>query len=85
MIEDWLERLEGEQEFRKYHLARFERRASNPWEFDDGSGPLNACLAAMVAASRAGILPADLRRERKLLTASFNAYERGLRRRLLHR
>jgi hypothetical protein len=85
MIEDWLERLEGEQKFRGHHLARFERGASTPWVFDDGLGPLNACVAAMVAASRSGILPADLGCERKLLTASFKAYERGLRRRILHR
>ena len=84
MIEDWLERFEREQEFRRHHLARFERGAPNPWVFDDGSGPLNACVAAIVTASRAGILPADLSRERTLLTSRFEAYEMGLRRRLLH-
>lgn len=51
--------------------------------FDDGSGCLRACVTAMVDASRVGILPADLNRERKLLTTRFNAYASGLRRRLL--
>jgi hypothetical protein len=83
LLDDWLNRLENEQAFRHLHLQRFERGAADPWSFDDGCGSLGACTAAMVNASRAGILPVDLRRERKLLTARFNVYASGLRRRLL--
>lgn len=83
MFDDWQERLATEQGFRRLHLERFTRGASDPWVFDDGSGPLEACAAAMVAASRAGILPADLRRERKSLSAAIGDYSNGLRRRLL--
>jgi hypothetical protein len=35
----------------------------------------------MLSTSRAGILPADLDAERKLLTAAIHAYAAGLRRR----
>jgi hypothetical protein len=83
MIDDWLLRTKREQEFRHHHLARFERGASDSSVFDDGAGLPAACLAAMVAASRAGILPADLSRERTLLITSLNAYQTGLNRRLL--
>jgi hypothetical protein len=85
MVDDWLERLRVEQEYRRFHLGRFERGAADARVFDDGSGPLGACAAAMVSASRTGILPADLDRERKLLTAAIHAYAAGLRRRLLRR
>lgn len=84
LIDDWLRRLAAEQQYRQYHLERFERGTENPWVFDDGSGPLGACAAAMLAASRAGILPADLSQERKRLTARISDYTSGLRRRLLH-
>jgi hypothetical protein len=85
MVDDWLERLRAEQAYRRFHLGRFERGATDGRVFDDGSGPLGACAAAMVSASRAGILPADLDGERKLLTAALHAYVAGLRRRLLRR
>jgi len=85
MVDDWLERLRAEQAYRQFHLRRFERGAVDDRVFDDGSGPLGACAAAMVSASRAGILPADLDGERKLLTAAIHAYAAGLRRRLLRR
>jgi hypothetical protein len=51
--------------------------------FDDGSGPIEACAAAMVAASRAGLLPADLSLEKNTLSAKIDNYADGLRRRLL--
>jgi hypothetical protein len=85
MVDDWLERLRAEQAYRQFHLRRFERGAVDDRVFDDGSGPLGACAAAMVSASRAGILPADLDGERKPLTAAIHAYAAGLRRRLLRR
>jgi hypothetical protein len=85
MIDGWLERIEVEQNYRRFHLARFERGTVDPWIFEDGSGPLGACASAMLATSRAGILPADLSVERKLLTSSLNEYANGLRRRLLRR
>jgi hypothetical protein len=85
MVDDWLERLRAEQAYRQFHLGRFERGAADSRVFDDGSGPLGACTAAMVSASRVGILPADLDAERKLLTAAIHAYAAGLRRRLLRR
>lgn len=85
MIDDWLARLSAEQGYRQFHLGRFERGAVDDRMFEDGSGPLGAGVAAMVSASRAGILPGDLDTERKLLTAAINAYAAGLRRRLLRR
>jgi hypothetical protein len=85
MVDDWLERFRAEQAYRQFHLVRFERGAADGRVFDDGSGSLGACAAAMVSASRAGILPADLDTERKLLTAAIHAYAAGLRRRLLRR
>lgn len=85
MFDDWQERLATEQGYRRLHMDRFTRGASDPSVFDDGSGPLDACAAAMVAASRAGILPADLVLERKSLVAAIVAYAAGLRRRLLSR
>lgn len=85
MVDDWLERLRVEQEYRQFYLGRFERGAVDTRVFDNGSGPLSGCAAAMVSASRAGILPADLDGERKLLTAAVHAYATGLRRRLLRR
>jgi hypothetical protein len=83
MIDDWLLRIEREQEYRRHHLVRFESGASDSSVFDDGSGLPGACLAAIIAASRVGILPADINRERALLTTSLNVYQAGLRRRLL--
>lgn len=83
MFDDWQERLDAEQGFRRLHLERFRRGATDPWAFDDGSGPLEACAAAMVAASRAGLLPADVSSERKTLSARIADYAAGLRRRLL--
>lgn len=83
MIDDWLRRLAAEQKYRHFHLERFERGTANPWVFDDGSGPLGACVAAMLAAPRVGILPGDLSQERKQLTARIDDYTGGLRRRLL--
>jgi hypothetical protein len=83
MIDDWLNRLADEQDFRRLHLQRYERGAADPWSFDDESGPLGACAVAMVDASRAGTVPVDLSREHKLLTARVEAYCTGLRRRLL--
>ncbi|WP_189041735.1 hypothetical protein [Aliidongia dinghuensis] len=85
MIDDWQERFAADQSFRRLHLERFERGAADPWVFDDGSGPLEACAAAIVAASRARILPADLGPEGKSLMARIAAYANGLRRRLLSR
>ncbi len=85
MVDDWLERLRVEQEYRQFHLRRFERGAVDAGVFDGGSGPLDACATAMLSTSRAGILPADLDVERKLLTAAIHAYAAGLRRRLLRR
>jgi hypothetical protein len=83
MFDDWQERLDAEQGFRRLHLERFRRAATDPWAFDDGSGPLGACAAAMVAASRAGLLPADVSIERETLSARIADYAAGLRRRLL--
>jgi hypothetical protein len=85
MIDDWLDRIEAEQNYRRFHLVRFERGIADPWIFEDGSGPLGACASAMLATSRAGILPGDLSVERKLLASSLNEYVNGLRRRLLRR
>jgi hypothetical protein len=85
MVEDWLNRVAAEQRHRQFHLDRFERGATNPWVFEDGSGPLDTCAAAMVAASRAGIFPADLIPERRLLIGRIGDYTAGLRRRLLRR
>jgi len=83
VVDDWLKRLRAEQAYRQFHRGRFERGADDDRAFDDGSGPLGACAAAMVSASRSGILPADLDIERKLLTSAISAYAGGLRRRLL--
>jgi hypothetical protein len=83
LFDDWQERLAAEQSFRRLHLDRFTRGSSDSAVFDDGKGPLDACAAAMVAASRAGILPADLSREKRSLTAGVARYAEGLRRRLL--
>ena len=83
VFDDWQERLATEQGFRQLHLNRFTRGGSDMAVFDDGKGPLDACAAAMVAASRAGILPADLSREKKSLTAAVTGYAAGLGRRLL--
>jgi hypothetical protein len=85
MIDDWLERLCTEQAYRQFHLERFERGAADGCAFDDGSGPLGTGAAAMLSTSRAGILPADLDAERKLLTTAIHVYAAGLRRRLLRR
>jgi len=84
-IDDWLDRLAAEQSFRRLHLERFAKGVEDPWRFDEGSGPLDGCAAAMVAASRAGLLPADLVPEKKSLTAAVTDYASGLRRRLLAR
>lgn len=56
--------------------------------FDPGAlggepGALGTAGTAMLAASRAGILPSDLPSERKALVAAAEAYGRGLRRRVL--
>lgn len=83
IFDDWQERLASEQNFRRLHLDRFTRGSSDVAVFDDGKGPLDACAGAMVAASRAGILPADLSREKKSLIAAVAGYANGLRRRLL--
>lgn len=39
MIDDWLSRIEREQEYRRHHLARFERGAADPSIFGRRSGP----------------------------------------------
>jgi hypothetical protein len=78
-----LSRLHTEQEFRKFHRARFERGITDPSAFDGGTEPLDACVGAMISSSRVGIVPCDLEPERKLLTAAINDYAIGLRRRLL--
>ena len=83
LFDDWQERLSTEQEFRRLHLRRFNRGAADPQAFDDGSGPLSAPAAAMFAASSAGLLPADLSNEAKMLRATVVSYAAGLRRRLL--
>ena len=83
MIDDWLRRLATEQEFRRLHLRRFERCRDDASEFDDRSAPVNACAVAMLFASRAGILPADVAAERRTLVAAVGAFAAGLRRRLL--
>ena len=83
IFDNWQERLSTEQSFRRLHLDRFMRGSSDTAVFDDGKGPLDTCAAAMVAASRAGIFPADLSREKKSLTAAVAGYANGLRRRLL--
>lgn len=83
LFDDWLARLSAEQEFRRLHLHRFNRGAADPSAFDDGSGPLGAAAAAMFAASCAGLLPADLSNEAKVLKASVASYAAGLRRRLV--
>jgi hypothetical protein len=83
MFDDWRERLATEQGFRRLHLEQFTRGTSDPWAFDDGRGPLEVCAAAMVAASRSGLLPADLSPEKKTLIARIADYAAGLRRRLL--
>lgn len=85
VIDVWRERLEAEQAFRRMHLEKFAKGVNDPWRFDEGSGPLDGCAAAMVAASRAGLFPADLAPEKRSLIAAVKAYAAGLRRRLLSR
>ena len=83
MMEDWLERLDAEQAYRHLHMTRF-RRATDARDALGGErGALGAAGAAMLAASRAGLLPSDLPGERKALVAAAEAYYSGIRRRLL--
>ncbi|MEA2755851.1 MAG: hypothetical protein QOJ54_2140 [Aliidongia sp.] len=83
LFDDWQERLTAEQGFRRLHFHRFRRGSTDPRTFDDGSGPLGASAAAMFAASSAGLLPADLCLQGKVLKASVALYAVSLRRRLL--
>jgi len=82
-VDDWLERLEIEQAYRRLCRRRFEGAMRDPSELGGGSGPLEAARVAMLAASRAGLLPADMAAERTRITAAAEAYASGLRRRLL--
>lgn len=82
MIDDWLDRLEAEQAYRLHARARFDRAAMGEDVFD-GETPLERAGAAMLAASRAGILPEDLAAERGALLVATEGYALGLKRRLL--
>ena len=83
LTDDWLGRLEAEQAYRNLHRRRFERAMFDPGALGGKPGPLGTASTAMLAASRAGILPSDLPSERKALVAAAKAYGRGLRRRVL--
>lgn len=83
MFDDWQQRLASEQDFRTMHMERFIRGAQDPSIFGEGNGLLSACAAAMFAASKAGLLPADLTYQRKSLANCIDRYVVGLRRRLL--
>lgn len=83
LFNDWRARLEAEQNYRRFYLDKFIRATSEPWIFNSGSGPLEACILAMITAAKAGILPADLVAERKFLVTCINNYTMGLKRNLL--
>lgn len=83
LMDDWLRRLDAEQAYRQLHHHRFERAQTKTGVFGGGAGPQEAAVAAMVAASRVGLLPSDLPVERKALVDAAGVYSRGLRRRLL--
>lgn len=83
LMDDWLGRLEAEQAYRNLLRHRFERAVLDLGALGGEPGPLGTAGAAMLTASRAGILPSDLPSERKALVAAAEAYGRGLRRRLL--
>ena len=83
LMDDWLDRLEAEQAYRRLHQGRFERAVSDLRALGEAEGPLETAGGAMLAASRAGLLPSDLSAERRELVAAAEAYSGGLRRRLL--
>ncbi len=83
LIDDWLQRLEAEQAYRRLHQKRFERATSDLNALGGRMGLQGAASAALLAASRAGLLPSDLSSERKVLLAAAETYSRGLQRRLL--
>jgi hypothetical protein len=59
LIDDWLGRLEAEQAYRRLHQRRFERAVSDLRALGQAGNPLEAAGMAMLAASRAGLLPID--------------------------
>jgi hypothetical protein len=83
IIDDWLNRLEAEQAFRCLHKNRFERAAKDPYTLEGKDDPLETARVAVLAATRVGILPADLQAERKQISEAITGYAAGLRRRLL--
>ena len=83
VVDDWLDRLEAEQAYRRLHQRRFERAAHEPGLLGEGGGALEAARAAMLAASRAGLLPSDVQAEQLQITKAAQAYAGGLKRRLL--
>ena len=83
LADDWLGRLETEQAYRSLHQGRFERAVCDLRVLGHGGDPLQAAGSAMLAASRAGLLPSDVAGERKGLVAAAETYSGGLRRRLL--
>lgn len=83
IIDDWLDRLEAEQAYRRLHQRRFERGADDVRHLGGEDDFLDKARYAMVLASRVGILPADLHAECKQISTAAEKYAVGLRRRLL--
>lgn len=83
LVDDWQKRLSAEQAHRRLHQGRFGRAATDLRALGQTGGPLEVAGSAMLAASRAGLLPSDLPVERAQLIAAAEAYAGGLQRRLL--
>jgi hypothetical protein len=85
MIDDWLDRLAREQADRHYHRDCFVRGTNDPRLLGTTCDPIGLAATAVLAATRAGILPFDLPTQRQRLLSACENYNKRLKRLLLRR
>jgi hypothetical protein len=78
LFDDWARRLEKEQATRRFYLARFQQGITEPWVFRERGSISDACANAIVVASRAGVLTADLVKEKQALSDALMRYQSAL-------
>jgi hypothetical protein len=84
LIQDWQQRIEVENSFRMAMIREFESCASrldHGWRI--GLDLIAIHMEVCLTAAKAGLLPANLARETRRLTATSAGYQTALRKRLL--
>jgi hypothetical protein len=82
-LDDWLRRLQQEQDFRDLTRRRLLEGATDSLRLAPRGGPLAAAEAALRLAGTAGILPTDVAGSLARLRVAGDAFSRGMQRHLL--